>query len=365
LTRRYIYRSTHNLDAHGHGGNRRLAQIVELLRREMPTLEVECDKFSGGMMIDIKSILSGFAWMSRTGLSSFFHPKALRNVGVARAMSRRQQFGPDTIAFFDAYLMGYVSLFREIRRRGGRVVLFPQNLDSLTPGTVSPLSGRVAPAWMAEEIAALREADLICTISREEQWLLSIFGIESLYLPFYPTSDVRASLSAIRAQRAICPNFDKVLIIGSVGNLPTMRGMKILIEHAHAIVEASSGREVVLVGYGTEILAATDLPKKFRILGGVSTDVMDNCLATSAVCLCFQPGTSGALTRIPELLCAGVPVIANYVAARSYQNLPGVLIVETMDQLVRCLRNFDPAPFDPPAPPIELESELQAALRRL
>jgi hypothetical protein len=39
------------------------------------------------------------------------------------------------------------------------------------------------------------------------------------------------------------------------------------------------------------------------------------------------------LTKIPELLAAGVPVIINSHAARSHHNLPGILEFATFEQL--------------------------------
>ena len=89
-------------------------------------------------------------------------------------------------------------------------------------------------------------------------------------------------------------------------------------------------------------------------------------MVRAQLALCFQPGATGALTRIPDLLLAGIPVIANSIAARSYYNLPGVRVVENIDHLLGVLRHAAPAAlFDAPVRPAELESFLVDKFCRL
>jgi hypothetical protein len=364
LIQRAIFRSIQKWDDKGHGGNRRLAQIIEIIKRDVAALEFRLDIFGRGASVDMRSMISGLLWLGAPA-TRFGHPKALRNAGVVRAFCDDMHIDTETIVCFDSYVRGYAPIFGEIKRRGGKVVAFPQNLDSLTAETPDPMSRRMSPRWMKDEIGALSEADLICCISREEQWLLAVYGLPSLFLPYYPAQENRAALARIRTQRACSARKDKVLIMGTALNIPTLRGMQILLQHAAEIVRAACGREVILAGYGTEALKSADLPAKFRVLGGVSQEEMERWLVEAAVCLCFQPGTGGALTRISELLCAGVPVIANYVAARSYHNAPGVQVVESIDHLLCALQNFSPQAFAAPDPPEGLERELSRELHRL
>jgi hypothetical protein len=364
LNRRLIFRSVHDLDANGHGGNRRLAQLVEILQRDSCTVEFGRDNFGRKGINAVRSILSGLFWSGASLSIRVGHPKAWRNAGVVAELCAKLHIDKNTIVFFDSYLRGYAPMFRHIKRRGGKIVVFPQNLDSLTAGTPDPMSSQVAPKWMHAEISAVRSADLVCCISREEQWLLSIFGIRSLYLPFYPTLASRSVLANIRAQRQR-RRHDTILIVGSATNTPTYRGMKTLTDNAEDLVNASGGRDILLVGFGTEALKSNTLPANFHVVGSVPQSVMNKYLVEAAACVCYQPGTGGALTRIPELLCAGIPVIANYVAGRSYQNLPGVQIIETMDHLIASLRALSYREFAPPGPPEELEGELLRELRKL
>jgi len=58
--------------------------------------------------------------------------------------------------------------------------------------------------------------------------------------------------------------------------------------------------------------------------------------------LCYQNSGSGALTRICEMLIAGVPVIANSHAARSFYNKKGLIefsVLEDIDSVLIDLKN--------------------------
>lgn len=360
---RFLARSIHKHDPAGHGGNRRFAQIIEVLERIAP-VDVGRDEFGEGLTKTALAIGRGVVHGVRRRRVRAPTPKMLRNTGVIADLLHRVPVGADTVLVLEAFLRGYMALVEEVKHHSGKVVMFPQNLDSLTPGSVDPSSRRRAPSWMRAEIDALRQADLVCCISREEQWLLSLFGVESLYLPFYPAQGARAGLAAIRARR-LGAKLDTILIMGSAVNPPTMAGIQTLVTHASSLVAAARGRDIVLAGFGTEVFRS-GLPKgEFRVLGSVSEEQMAELLSDAAACVCFQPGTTGALTRIPELLCAGVPVIANYVAARTYQRESGVIVAETLEHLLDELRAFTPVEFDAPAPPTALEEQLLRALRSL
>jgi len=360
---RIVVRSVNQHDPTGHGGNRRLTQIIEVLERWGP-VDVGRDVFWGGFGKTAVAIGRGAIHAVRRGRLMLPRPKTLRNEGVIAELVRRLPIGADTVLVLEAFLHAYLPLIEEVRRRGGRVVMFPQNLDSLTPGAVDPMSRRRAPVWMHDEINVLRLADLVCCISREEQWLLALFGVQSLYLPFYPAEEARPGLRAIRERRRTCSP-GKILIMGSVVNGPTLAGMQALVANAGRLVEAARGRQIVLAGFGTEVFRSALPNGEFRVLGSVSEVHMTDLLCDAAACVCYQLGTTGALTRIPQLLCAGVPVLANYVAARTYYGMAGLIVTETLDHLLDELRAFEPFEFDAPAPPTALEEQLLRGLRAL
>jgi hypothetical protein len=80
-------------------------------------------------------------------------------------------------------------------------------------------------------------------------------------------------------------------------------------------------------------------------------------MASSEKAVVFQTRGSGALTRIPELLLAGLPVICNPHAARSAQQYDGVEIFDTDEELVSLLNARAPMPV-PPDRPVQAEERL-------
>ncbi len=367
-TGRLAVRSVFAAGSTGHGGNRRAQQIDELLRRLDVRLDRWIDVFAGDRRTNMRRVVRGVLphspWVPTLDLRRFRHPRALRNAGALAEMMSGFDVEPGTIIVLDSYLRAYQPAFARLRGRGAKVVILPHNLDSLVPGITDPMSSRRAPSWLEDEVSLLKEADLLCCISREEQWLLAAHGVPSLFLPYFPPAIFRETLAEVRTTRTRSKK-DKVIIAGTATNPPTLAGLQTLVEHASEIVKASEGCEVLLMGFGTEVLGSANLPAGFHVLGGVSDVAFRDALACAKVALCYQHGTSGALTRIPELLCAGVPVIANFVAARSYHDAEGVTVVEDISHLLDALSRARQVSFAAPVAPGDLEARFLSALRAL
>jgi hypothetical protein len=89
------------------------------------------------------------------------------------------------------------------------------------------------------------------------------------------------------------------------------------------------------------------------VLGTVSDDeLLSEQLKARALLVHYVP-TPGALTRIPEALIAGIPVIANRHAARGYEALPGIHVYDTPADLVDLSAAELPMPPIPPRPDAE------------
>jgi hypothetical protein len=65
--------------------------------------------------------------------------------------------------------------------------------------------------------------------------------------------------------------------------------------------------------------------KEVVFKGTLSDGELDRILTHIRGCIAYQTDGSGALTKICEFLMAGIPVIANSHAARSYYDVPGVV----------------------------------------
>ncbi len=361
------YRLYYAAQSGGHGGNRRVMQLLDFFSRNEFRCKTVLDRLGGGTIADkVADVLRGLVPSAEAPIRRYGSLRGLRRYGLVKNLKRNLAVTANTLYLFDAFVCGYEVLFDSIRKQGGKILVFPHNTDSLSRGVMHPFTGAPAPKWAADEMAALRKADLVCCISREEQWLLSLYGIQAAFLPYDPVLQVRQRLLELRRQRASSTK-NCVLILGTAKNLPTFDGMRALLERSGDITQAAGKREVVLLGYGTEKLAniAACNYSSIKIMGGVSDDVLESYLLSANVCLVYQAGTSGMLTRVQELLYCGVPVIANHIAARSFMNAPGVFAAESIDGMIELLEKFQPEDFVPPVPPVALESELLKRIHRL
>jgi hypothetical protein len=254
-------------------------------------------------------------------------------------------------------------LFGRLRALGASICVFPSNLDSLSPESIDPVSGATSPAWFGRELAAIREADLVCCISREEQWLLALHGVESHFLPYYPAADVVEQLTDIRVARRTSRK-DVILMLGTATNIPTFKGMEELVRFWTQDESAASAGPLVVAGYGTERLGALAGPA-VSIVGAASEEQLRALMVRARLCLIHQVPTTGCLTRIPELLIAGIPVLANWIGARTYHNTHGVLSYERMAEIPSLLAVAESVEPQIVAPPTAALASITAAFGSL
>lgn len=215
---------------------------------------------------------------------------------------------------------------------GHRVIGMPHNIESLVNhNSIDALEA---------EVTNLKHCDIVFAISKEETWLLRLLGLNAHYLPYYPPEKVESFLLSIRQKREnreASPR-KKYALLGSATNTPTRNGMQSLIDYAE--VKKSLPFDLIVAGFGTESLL---LPShsKISLLGTLSDAKLEQLLVNIDAILIYQPPTTGALTRIPEMLIAGIPVIANFDAARNYYNYKGVHVYSTLDELFSFLSGFE------------------------
>lgn len=215
----------------------------------------------------------------------------------------------------------------------GRPVLgLPHNIESLVSGhSVNALD---------EEVENLRHCDAVFAISREETWLLRLLGIDAFYLPYYPPKPVQSFLLSIREKRESRELGEKknFLLLGSASNAPTRVGMQSLIDFAD---NHSISFQLHVAGYRTQSLRNPNNPNMI-FHGTVSNEELERLLVETDAVLIYQPPTTGALTRVPEMLIAGVPVFANFDAARNCHNVEDVHQYASFEELFELLQGFEP-----------------------
>ncbi len=216
---------------------------------------------------------------------------------------------------------------------GFSIISIPHNIESLVPNGSS--TNMLKNKAFLKEVEHLSFSNKVYCISREEQWLLGLYDIASDYLPYYPSPAIERPLLEVREHRkkSAKRNF---LILGSVINRPTLLGTLELISY---LEKSKTSEHFDILGFGTHKLARKRHSDQFTIHGEVSTKFLFQQLAVCKAVIIHQPPTTGALTRITEMLVAGIPVICNNNAARTFQNINGISIYEDWDELRRLLKS--------------------------
>ncbi len=246
-------------------------------------------------------------------------------------------------------------------KQGCAIVAVPQNLYWIEAGGGPGRRHRVL-ADLDREVRFLRRCKAVFCISREEQWFLRLQGIDADFLPYYPPRQLEEFLLEIRRARRPLDE-RRFLVLGSATHGPTRRS---LVEQIRVMSGLAGvlGFHVDVAGHGTEALRG-EIPSASVVLHGtVSQEQLGQLLSTATAAVVHQRPSAGALTRIPEFLVAGVPVVANVDAGRSTWGYLGV----TRYQALAELRGLLAAPF--PSPPIpdrsvDAEDRFCSAVRAL
>ena len=118
------------------------------------------------------------------------------------------------------------------------------------------------------------------------------------------------------------------LVLGTAGNKATLAGMTALIDYWGNPKNKLKDEKLLVAGFWTMKYLKVTPVENIVILGEIPDAKLDDLLSTVKALVCYQKFGSGALTKIREILLAGVPVLANSHAARSYHEYNGAGVVE-------------------------------------
>ncbi len=367
VLKKLVLRHSHfQADPWGDGGSKRTAQISEILvDNEIESEFYDPDitrifqkKFAAleGLKLlnlhKIKSSLSKEA-LTQLGFNYYKRQKTMefyaKNHKLLLWESNRQQ----------NFLMSYAA-----RDSGLKVIALPHNLESLISGQKSDFTGRSAPHWFEEELQSLGMCQAIFTISREEQYILKLFGLDAGYLPYFPPREVEEFLLKIRENRKTAAAPGNVLLLGTAGNKPTFDGMLNRIKFFHKHLR-NQGIKLHVAGYLTESLLP-HLPgaDQIYLYGSVSNEELAGLLSRCSVCWIHQNVSTGSLTKIPELMMAGVPVLINADAARNFHNIPGIRVYEHDEECAGYMKSEIAVP-PVPERPVNHEKNLVQTIHKM
>jgi hypothetical protein len=333
---------------HGYGGNKRTVQLAELvasaglqfndISKENTTSRWE--RYRNGLVLLQKHKFE--VKPERHLISKCGHAYTIYQRSLAEHRGHRVLLLEEP---------NHYIAYHAAKDHGYKILAVPHNLETFVIGYIDFFTGQDLPHCLEREIQHLSIADAVFCISREEQWLLKLRGISADFLPYYPPTHEIEQLLEIRNARAeIEIPKTQFLIIGALSNPATYQGMIEQLEWLAAVYQKTPF-QVDIVGYGTENLKTTALQHPaFKIHGTVSPEQLHHLMTHAKAVLLHQSTGVGALTRIPEMLVAGIPIIANNHACRSAFGYSGVYCYDDQAELATLLDQTLPLPELLPRP---------------
>lgn len=345
-----IYFSRQAADIYSHGGCRRTAQIIDALSEidfgfvsaEDYLLSSTVDDRPCNKFLEFRMVSDYFEASRKKNVTSGLYEKWIASKRdyllhlnlVAHDWQDALKFNKHLkLAIVDDPVY-FIPLFKHLLSCNIPIIVTCQNIETLSASQMLPEFQRELFDF---ELDLFSNSNLVVTISREEAFLLNNLGIKNSYVPYYPVAELKDRMLAIRDSRKTTLKRD-ILLIGSVGNMPTLDGMvKFLTLWQETARYDSTVEKLVVAGFGTEQLQQYVSGNSVVLKGALSDEDLDQLLAQVKATVVYQENGSGALTKICEFLMAGIPVFANQHAARSYYNLPGIIEFKNIEEVFAAL----------------------------
>lgn len=344
-----LYTSAGEINPFGNGAAKRSHQINSFLHVHFNIKNIQSEKY---YFYSRKArYLEGFKALSRHKLPL----KNLQNISSAGHQATNikriaEHNGPDTMCLvWESTLLDHYLKPLLYKDNGYKLIAFPHNIESLVPGQMSPVSEKPTPQWFREELYQFKQCGHVFTISREEEWLLSLYGIPCSWFPYYPADEIVTQLLGIRSFREKNKDDGFFLLLGSYYYKPIRKGIN---EFLDFIIKAKWDIQVKIAGFGTEELLKqySRLPQNIQILGSVNNDQLIALQKSCKAIVVNQQASSGMLTKVTEIRIAGIPVIANRPSLRSVDKQPGIYPYFSLQELPEILSGDLDIPHTPDKP---------------
>lgn len=364
-----IHHSRFKPSSHGDGGAKRTSQVLEILEENGFNV-IDLNKKSS---MSLTEKISGFIyaiyfltltrWLLKIkGWANLFNFAKAIAVFHIRIKSILRSHKTISAFVWESTMSQFFYLPLLFKKHKIPVIALPHNIESLVDGQKSKISKKESPHFFSEELEYLTYSDQIFTISREETWLLKLFGLQSFFLPYFPVREIFNELIFIRKERQkiIEKGQKRIIMLGTAQNPPTKQGMA---NRLQFFKDNPMDVKLQIAGYGTENLFKNIiLPKHVEMLGTLSNETLVDCLIKTDAVIIHQITTTGALTKIIELLISGVPIIANAESVRSYWGFDGIYVYNDDNQLTKMLDDYS---FSEPEIPKEPSIFIQQFLDSL
>ena len=227
---------------------------------------------------------------------------------------------------------GFTDILDINAAQGIPTVACVENLESLDTGEALTGQRRQTAARMgdlaveADRLARCRDR---LFISKVEAGLIGGMGLDAQYYPYLPVGEIRASLQQVRQRRATTLQEPGLfLMVGSAGHQTTAEAFAWFIRHAQQQGLPPRVRVVVGGARTDKLLPPGVTVPGLECRGFLPQAEMEELLATAQAVLVPQFRGFGALTRLPEMACAGIPVCVSPHPTFALNVPPGVQVVE-------------------------------------
>jgi hypothetical protein len=213
-----------------------------------------------------------------------------------------------------------------------RTIACPQNLEALDTAASfqqnNPKARYATAIDFADELTALSLCDDRLLISRIETGVVAGLGIPSRYYPYIPVGEISKGLLEIREVRSRSEiETGLFLMLGSGSHTTTWQAFSWFVTQAHR-EGLPPGAKVIVVGLRTdELLPPQVAVPGLELRGWLHQAELDSLLLRVQAILIPQQLGFGALTRLPESSCAGIPTIVSEHSTRAIDPPPGIVTV--------------------------------------
>jgi len=212
------------------------------------------------------------------------------------------------------------------------MVLCIQNLEAFDNHRINlhrKLTVKATAIDFANEFWLLSQVDERLFISQVETGLIGGLGLSAIFYPYLPVGTIRQRLETIRQRRLDTPPQDGLfLMLGSADHDTTMDAMRWFVKQAQR-GGIPKGYQIIVGGRKTDkLLPSNQTISGLELRGWLAQPELDRLLSQIKGVLIPQQTGFGALTRLPEFACAGIPVIVSQHPTYAIDNIPGLYIAE-------------------------------------
>ena len=320
------------------GGSRRMMQITEVLKELTSEYELISTQLQDRLSKEVMKRIEDHCAAASENEYMFWSEK--RRIPACRLGEISREWSQQIITDISRLKLVviddpiyFIPLFEKLKQFNIPVVGICHNLESLATEQVAAAFQR---PLFSKEIDLLAQCHMIITISREETFLLNNMGIHTVFFPYFPVVSISTRMLQVREKRTR-EDKEGILLLGNVLNLQTRQGIEKMINFGESNKLFQKHGKLIVAGYGTGKYLKNTSRNAVAFYGELANDEMDRLLTRVRAVLCYQETGAGALTRICEMLIAGIPVLANSHSARSYYNMNGVIEFNELNDLAGTL----------------------------